>query len=304
MITSLRQMADTVRLSGKKQKIAVAWAQDPNTVGSLHRAVKEGFAEAIMIGNPESILTSCTETGVDAGLFTIVAAADEKSAAETAVAMTRSEEADVVMKGLVGTDKFLRAVLDKEKGLLPPGSVMSYVCAVEVPAYHKLLFITDTAVLPFPDLDQKVAMARYAIDMARRFGIEKPRVALIGASEKVNERFPNTLHYAEMCRMAELGAFAECVMDGPLDLFLACNPASVKIKGVDTPVAGDADILLFPSLEACNPFYKGLMLFAGGELAGMICGTSRPVVLMSRSESELSKYYCVALSCLMASQKS
>ena len=302
MITSLRQMADTVRLSGKKQRIAVAWAQDPNTVGSLHRAVKEGFAEAIMIGNPEAILATCEELGLDSGLFTIVAAADEKVAAEMAVAMTRSGEADVVMKGLVGTDKFLRAVLDKEKGLLPPGAVMSYVCAVEVSAYHKLLFITDTAVLPFPDLDQKVAMARYAIDMARSFGIWKPRVALIAASEKVNERFPNTLHYAEMRRMSENGEFGDCVMDGPLDLFLACDPASVKIKGVDTPVSGDADILLFPSLEACNPFYKGLMLFAGGELAGMICGTSKPVVLMSRSESELSKYYCVALSCLMASK--
>jgi len=304
MITSLRQMADAVRTSGIKRKIAVAWAQDPNTVGSLHRAVKEGFAEAIMIGNPESILATCAEAGIDPGLFTIVKTDDERSSAETAVAMTRSGEADIVMKGLVGTDKFLRAVLDKEKGLLPPKSVMSYVCAVEVPAYHKLLFITDTAVLPFPDFDQKVAMARYAIDMARSFGIAKPRVALIGASEKVHDRFPNTLDYAEMCRMAEKGEIAECVMDGPLDLFLACDPASVKIKGVDTPVAGDADILLFPSLEACNPFYKGLMLFAGGELAGMICGTSKPVVLMSRSESELSKYYCVALACHMALQKS
>lgn len=296
-------MADTVRLSGKKQRIAVAWAQDPNTVGSLHRAVIEGFAEAIMIGNPDAILATCEELGLDSGLFTIVAAADEKVAAEMAVAMTRSGEADIVMKGLVGTDKFLRAVLDKEKGLLPPGAVMSYVCAVEVPAYRKLLFVTDTAVLPFPGLDQKVAMARYAVGMARSFGIRKPRVALIGASEKVNERFPNTLDYAEMTRMAENGDFGDCIMDGPLDLFLACDPASVKIKGVDTPVAGDADILLFPSLEACNPFYKGLMLFAGGELAGMICGTSKPVVLMSRSESELSKYYCVALSCLMASNK-
>ena len=296
-------MADTVRLSGKKQRIAVAWAQDPNTVGSLHRAVIEGFAEAIMIGNPDAILATCDELGLDSGLFTIVAAADEKVAAEMAVAMTRSGEADIVMKGLVGTDKFLRAVLDKEKGLLPPGAVMSYVCAVEVPAYRKLLFVTDTAVLPFPGLDQKVAMARYAVGMARSFGIRKPRVALIGASEKVNERFPNTLDYAEMTRMAENGDFGDCIMDGPLDLFLACDPASVKIKGVDTPVAGDADILLFPSLEACNPFYKGLMLFAGGELAGMICGTSKPVVLMSRSESELSKYYCVALSCLMASNK-
>jgi phosphotransacetylase len=217
--------------------------------------------------------------------------------------MTRSGEADIVMKGLVGTDKFLRAVMDKEKGLLPPKAVMSYVCAVEIPAYRKLLFITDTAVIPFPDLDQKVAMAEYAITMARRFGIEKPSVALIGASEKVSSHFPNTLDYSVMCKMAERGQISQCVMDGPVDLFLACDPASVKIKGVDTPLAGNADILLFPSLESCNPFYKGLMLFGGGELAGMICGTTKPVVLMSRSESELSKYYCVALACLMAMPK-
>jgi phosphate butyryltransferase len=193
MITTLGQMADTVRLSGVKKRIAVAWAQDPNTVGSLYRAVSEGFVDAIMIGQPDRILSTCQNTGADPGRFTILEAADEKSAAELAVSLTRSGEADIVMKGLVGTDKFLRAVLDKEKGLLPHGAVMSYVCAVEIPAYHKLLFITDTAVLPFPDIEQKVAMARYAIEMARRFGIDKPRVALVGASEKVSDRFPNTL---------------------------------------------------------------------------------------------------------------
>ncbi|MBE0678594.1 MAG: phosphate acetyltransferase [Bacteroidales bacterium] len=300
MITSLRQMADAVRSAGKKQRIAVAWAQDPNTVGSLFRAASEGFAEALMIGNSEQILITCRETGADPDRFTIIEAANEKEAAEMAVSMTRSGEADIVMKGLVGTDKFLRAVMDKEKGLLPPKAVMSYVCAVEIPAYHKLLFITDTAVIPFPDLDQKVAMAEYAIAMARRFGIARPSVALIGASEKVSSHFPSTLDYSVMCKMAERGQISSCTMDGPVDLFLACDPASVKIKGVETPLAGNADILLFPSLEACNPFYKSLMLFGRGELAGMICGTSKPVVLMSRSESELSKYYCVALACLMA----
>jgi phosphate butyryltransferase len=300
MITSLGQMADAVRSAGKKQRIAVAWAQDPNTVGSLHRAVSEGFAEALMIGNRDRILETCRETGADPDRFTIIEAENEKEAAQLAVSMTRSGEADIVMKGLVGTDKFLRAVMDREKGLLPPKAVMSYVCAVEIPAYHKLLFITDTAVIPFPDLDQKVAMAEYAIAMARKFGIAKPSVALIGASEKVSSHFPSTLDYSVMCKMAERGQISSCTMDGPVDLFLACDPESVKIKGVDTPLAGKADILLFPSLEACNPFYKGLMLFGGGELAGMICGTTRPVVLMSRSESELSKYYCVALACLMA----
>lgn len=300
MITSLRQMADAVRSAGKKQRIAVAWAQDPNTVGSLHRAVSEGFAEALMIGKRERILETCRETGADPDRFTIIEAENEKEAAILAVSMTRSGEADIVMKGLVGTDKFLRAVMNREKGLLPPKAVMSYVCAVEIPAYHKLLFITDTAVIPFPDLDQKVAMAEYAIAMARRFGIAKPSVALIGASEKVSSHFPNSLDYSVMCKMAERGQISSCIMDGPVDLFLACDPASVRIKGVDTPLDGNADILLFPSLEACNPFYKGLMLFGGGELAGMICGTTKPVVLMSRSESELSKYYCVALACLMA----
>ena len=302
MFTSLRQMADAVRVAGRKYRIAVAWGQDQNTIGSLQRAVNEGFVEAVLIGRESQIIEVCRETGCDPSLFTIIEADDERSAAITAVTMTAEGETDIVMKGLVGTDKFLRAVMDKEQGLLVPGSVMSYVCAVEIPAYRKLLFVTDTAVIPFPNLNQKVAMAEYALRMARRFGIAMPKVALIGASEKVSDHFPNTLDYSEMCRMAADGRISQCIMDGPLDLFLACDPESVRIKGVPTPVEGDADILLFPSLEACNPFYKSLMLFGKGELAGMICGTLKPVVLMSRSESELSKYYCVALACLMASE--
>jgi phosphate butyryltransferase len=293
-------MAETVRSSGLRHKIAVAWAHDPNTVGSLGRAVSEGFVMAYMIGRKEQIVKTCREKRVDPDCFTFIEADDERKAASLAVSMTHGGETDIVMKGLVSTDKFLKAVMDKEDGLLPPKAVMSYVCAVEIPAYHKLLFITDTAVIPFPDLDQKVAMAEYAIAMARRFGIEKPSVALIAASEKVSSHFPNTLDYSVMCKMAERGQISSCVMDGPVDLFLACDPDSAGIKGIVTPLAGNADILLFPSLEACNPFYKSLMLFGKGELAGMICGTSRPVVLMSRSESELSKYYCVALACLMA----
>jgi phosphotransacetylase len=143
-------------------------------------------------------------------------------------------------------------------------------------------------------------MVEYAVEMTSKFGIRNPKVALIGASEKVNPHFPNSADYAEMCKMAERGEIKNCIIDGPLDLFLACDKKSVEIKGVDTPVGGDADILLFPSLESCNPFYKSLMLFAGGELAGLIRGTRMPVVLMSRSESEKSKFYCIALSCLMS----
>jgi phosphate butyryltransferase len=300
MIRSLDQMVERVLALKKKHRIAVAWAQDPNTIGAIGLAVGKGFAEAIMIGNSGDIIEVCRKTGIDHNLFRIIDSDNEVNAATEAVRLAKSGEADIVMKGLVGTDKFLRAVMDKENGLMLPGAVLSYVGAIEIPAYHKLLFITDPAVIPFPDLHQKVAMVVYAIEMAARFGIEKPRIALIGASEKVSHHFPNSADYAEMCKMAERGEIKNCIMDGPLDLFLACDRKSIEIKGIKTPVNGDADILLFPSLESSNPFYKGLMLFAQGELAGLIRGTQKPVIVMSRSESEKSKYFCIALACLMA----
>ena len=297
-------MVDRVISSGRKHRLAVAWAQDANTIGALGEAVKKGFAEAIMIGRQKEILKVCEAESVDYSMFRIIESQNESDASAEAVRLARNGEAEIVMKGLVGTDKFLKAVMDKENGLILPGAVLSYVCALEIPARNKLLFITDPAVIPFPDLDQKIAMAGYAIEMARLFGIEKPKVALIGASEKMSRHFENAIHYAVMCKMAQRGQIKNCIMDGPLDIFLACDSASPAIKGVETPVNGDADILLFPTIEACNPFYKGLMLFAGGELAGLIQGTSKPVIVMSRSESLKSKFYCIALACLASGNKS
>lgn len=284
----------------EKRRVAVAWAQDTNTIGAINKALKKGLIEAILIGKVSEIIKTCKKEGFDEKNFTLVESDNENHASSEAVRLAKTGEADIVMKGLVGTDKFLRAVMDKEKGLMLPNAVLSYVCAIEIPAYHKLLFITDPAVIPFPDLEQKVAMARYAIEMARKFGIKKPKIALIGASEKMSRHFKNSDDYAIMCKMAERNQIENCVMDGPLDLFLACDKKSMELKGVETPVNGEADILLFPTLESSNPFYKGLMLFAHGELAGLIRGTEKPVIVMSRSESETSKYFCIALSCLMA----
>jgi phosphate butyryltransferase len=293
-------MEEKVLSLEKKHRIAIAWGQDANSIGALSKAVKKGLIEAILIGNATEILNTCKTLAINHRNFTIVEAESDINACAEAVRLVRNGEADILMKGLVGTDKFLRAVMDKGKGIMIPGAVLSYVCALQIPEYHKLLFVTDPAVIPFPDLDQKIAMARYAIKMANRFGVEIPKVALIGASEKVSKHFDYSSHYSVMKKMAACGQIENCIMDGPLDLFLSCDRKSVEIKGVSTPVNGDADILLFPSLEACNPFYKGLMLFGKGKLAGLIQGTTKPVVLMSRSESEKSKYYCIALSCLMA----
>jgi phosphate butyryltransferase len=300
MIENLCQIEEKVLKLKKKYRIAVAWAHDPHTLGALNEAVKKNLIEALLIGKSPEINKICSAVNIDPTSFTIIESGNESAASAEAVRMVKSGEADIVMKGLVGSDIFLKAVMDKQTGIMLPNAILSYVAVLEIPAYHKLLFITDPAVIPYPDLDQKVAMVNYAIEMARQFGVEKPKVALIGASEKMSRHIGNSVDYAIICKMADRGQIKNCVIDGPLDLFLACDKKSIGLKGVETPVNGDADVLLFPSLESCNPFYKGLMLFANGELAGLLRGTEKPVILMSRSESEKSKYFCIALSCLMA----
>lgn len=293
-------MVEKVLSLHKKHRIAVAWAHDIHTISAIHKAVNYGLAEATMIGQSSEIKSMCRKAGIDHELFTIVNSDDEVTASSEAVRLTRSGETEITMKGLVSTDKFLKAVMDKNNGLMLPKAVLSYVGAIELPAYHKLLFVTDPAVIPEPSLEQKIIMAEYAIEMAGRFGINRPKIALISASEKPSRHFRSSDDYNRMCKMARLGEIPACIMDGPLDIFLACDKKSVEIKGFETPVDGDADILLFPSLESSNPFYKGLMLFAQGELAGLIRGTEKPVIVMSRSESEKSKFFCIALACLMA----
>ena len=283
--------------------IAIALAEDENTLGAIDQAVASGFAKALMFGNKDKIIKCCDDLKIDHHRFEIIDTPSAEIAVSEAVKAVKNNEADVLMKGLVNTDKFLKAVLDKEKGLLPPKTVMSYVCAIEIPARDKLLFVTDTAVLVTPNLEQKAAMLKYAVQMANKFGITKPKVALLAATEKVNPAMESTLTDAMVCQMVARKQLPDCVVDGPLDLFLACDPSAAEIKGVPNLINGEADILICPSLDAANIFYKGLMLFASGELAGLIQGTSKPVVVMSRSESKKSKFYCIALSCLMASSE-
>jgi len=299
-IKSLDELVGALKQSGKKSRLAVVLAEDENTLGAISEAIDLGLIEAFMIGDEQKIADTARAEGIDPEKFTIINIPNDVAAANEAVRMARSNEVDMVMKGLIGTDKFLKAVLNKENGLMIPGAIMTYVCALQIPAYSKLLFISDPAVIPFPTLQQKVAMVGYAVRMANRFGIDNPKVALVSAVEKPNESIPNTMVDSVICQMAKRGQLPKCTIDGPLDIFLACDPKSVEIKGIPTPVNGEADILIFPSIEACNSFYKGQMLFAGAELGGFIQGTSKPVIVMSRSESAKSKLYCIATASLMA----
>lgn len=302
-IKSLDELVEFVTHLRRKFKISVAHAQDPNTLGALAKAVELGFVEAFLYGNITKIREELNLLGVLPDFFSIIPTESETESIEKSLYAVKSGQADIWMKGLVNTDKFLKAVIDKEKGLLKPDNVLSYVCALQLPEYNKILFVSDTAVIPFPDLIQKISMIEYSLTMARQFGIDNPKVALISAVEKPSIHFQSTIDYSVICKLAQQGKFDECIIDGPLDVFLACNPKSLEIKGIDTPIKGEADILIFPSLEACNAFYKGLMLFGKGELAGLLQGTVKPVIVMSRSESAKSKFYCIALSCLQANEK-
>lgn len=265
-ITKLSQLSEHLRLQNKLAKVAVAVAEDANTISSISQAVSEGWLHAILHGERDKIIALCEAEDIDHHGFEIIDHPDESQATLAATAMVKQDEADILMKGLVGTDRFLKSVLDKQKGLLPPGAVMSYTCALEIPEYDKLLFVSDTAVLTHPDLYQKKAMIEYSVAMAHKFGISKPKVALISATEKVGAALPNTFDDALLCKMNERGQIAGCTLDGPLDIFLACDPSASEIKKVPNHIHGEADILIFPNLESANSFYKGMMLFAKAEL--------------------------------------
>lgn len=185
-----------------------------------------------------------------------------------------------------------------EKGLLPFGGVLSHLAVAQIPLYNKLLFFSDAAVIPRPTLEQYRAMIKNDVEICRRFGRYEPRIALIHCSEKVNEKFPHTLSYVSLKEEAGKGLFGTVFMDGPMDAKTACDAHSGDIKGLSSPVIGNADLLIFPNIESGNTFYKTLSLFGDANMAGMLTGTIAPVVVPSRSDSGNSKYYSLALACL------
>ena len=225
---------------------------------------------------------------------------DPAEAARQAVEAVRRGEADVIMKGFVNTDVLLRAILNKETGILRKGRVMTHITLAELADYHKLLFFTDAAVIPYPTQEQRVAQIQYVTHYCQQLGIERPRISLIHCSEKVDAKnFPFTVGYGEIKEMAAQGAFGPCIVDGPLDLKTSCSKESMAVKHIDSPIAGDADALIFPDIEAGNLFYKTITLFCQARTAGVLQGPDVPVVLPSRGDSAESKYLSLCLACLL-----
>ena len=284
---------------GARKRMVAAWGVDGHTIAAAADAVKLGLVDVTLVGDENLIAQACKDENVDVSIFTIVHNPDEMKSVAQAVQMIRDGEGDFLMKGLCSTDKFLRAILNKETGLLPPKGVLTHCTALEIPSYHKLLFVGDVAVIPAPDLKQKQIIMDCLVKVAQAVGVAKPKVALIAATEQVLPSQPASMEAALLAKMADRGQIKGCVADGPLALDVAIDMESVQIKGLVSPVAGDADCLVFPNIESGNVFYKAnSKLVPGVKQAGMLVGAKVPCVLSSRADSIDTKLNSIALAAM------
>ena len=281
------------------RKMAVAVAQDRSVIEAVEEAHKRNIAEAVLVGDEREIHEAAEAAGMSLADGAIVDEPDPIRAVAEAVRIVASGEADILMKGYVHTDDFLRGVLHKENGLRT-GSIMSHVFVAEVGDQNKLVFITDGAMNIAPDLLQKAAILLNAVHLANIFGVMKPKVAALAAVELVNPAMPATVDAACLAKMADRGQFVpECVVDGPFALDNAVSLAAAKHKKIGGPVAGQADILLVPNIEAGNMLSKSLVYFGHERLVGLLVGAKAPVVLTSRADTAESKLLSIAGAVLM-----
>lgn len=295
MITKFSDVFAELKEKGVCKRMVAAWAVDKHTIEACAKASELGFVKATLVGDKDLIEKTCSESNIDVAHFEILDEKVELKAVAKAVQMVHDGKGDVLMKGLCSTDKFLRAILNKETGLLPPKGVLSHVGVIESPCYHKFIFFSDMAVIPAPDFRQKVKIAGYLTGVAQSFGIATPKLAFIAASEQVLDSMPACMEGAVLAKMAERGQIKGCIADGPLALDVAIDRESAEIKKLVSPVAGDADCLEFPNIESANVFWKtNSKLGTGVRQAGMLVGTTVPCVLASRADSVDTKLNSIA----------
>jgi phosphate butyryltransferase len=296
----LQEIVEAAKVRGKK-RLAVAYGQDSHTIEAVYDAYNEGLVDPILFGDKEVIEQVCKDLNIDSTIFQIVDEKNDVKAANLAVLAVANGEADMLMKGTLPTDKYMRAILNKEAGLCPPKATLSHVSVFEWAGYHKLLLASDIAILPLPDFKQKQALIGYLGKVANALGVATPKIACIAAMELVNVAMPAMAEAAILSKMADRGQLGNVIVDGPLSLDVALFKEVAehkKVKG--SAIAGDVDALLFPNIESGNVFFKSVSHLAGGELAAIVMGAKVPCVLTSRGDSAASKKYSIALACLLA----
>jgi len=297
-ITDFKGLIDRFYNMPRRKRVVVTCPNDEPTCDVVSRCLADNLADILLVtdGHESTLVDEWAKRYPEH--VEVISTGNADEAARASVDLIRQGRADVLMKGTINTDNLLRAVLDKQNGLLPPGTVMSHVAVAEIPTYHKLLIFSDAAVIPMPTLEQFDAMVKHNTEMARRMGHNEPKVALVHFTEKVNPKFACTNDYVTIKERAAAGAYGPIAIGGPMDIKTACDPHSGELKGIASAVNGNADVIILPDLESANVFYKTSVLFAGAKMAAMLFGPTAPVVAPSRADSGETKFYSLALACV------
>ncbi|WP_346878125.1 phosphate butyryltransferase [Clostridium sp. UBA7791] len=298
MIKTFDEVISKVKSQSMK-KVAVAVAQDEPVLEAIRDAKKNGIADAILVGDKEEIVKIAETIGMNIDEYEIIDEKDVNKASIETVKLVSSGRADMMMKGLVDTATFLRAVLNKEVGLRT-GKQMSHIAIFEVPGYDRLLFVTDAAFNMYPELKEKIDIIKNAVQVAHALENNMPKVAPICAVEVVNPSMPATLDAANLSKMNERGQIKGCIIDGPLALDNALSKEAAAHKKISGPVAGEADILLMANIEAGNAVYKCLTYTTESKNGGLLMGAAAPVIVTSRADSPETKKNSIALASLVA----
>jgi len=300
MAKSFKDLLDLASKKGPK-KVVVAVAQDKEVLSAVKEATRLNIADPILVGNKEKIIAIAKEINFDLDNIEIIHEEDGAMACRIATELVSTNESYVLMKGLIGTGIIMKQVLDREIGLRT-GNIISHVAVFDIPTYHKVFIVTDAAMNIAPDLNQKKQIIENAVELAKSLDIETPKVAALAAMEKVSPKMEATIHAQELKDMNTRGEITGCLIDGPLALDNAVSKQSAILKGISSEVAGDADILLAPTIEAGNFLYKSLTFLGNAKSAGLILGAKAPIVLTSRADNEEAKLNSIALAVLMASR--
>jgi len=293
---ALKHLSEFKNLLGTQQRkrLVLAAAEDLNALSAVMKAGEDGIIEPILVGDSEELLKLAAENNYDLSDIRMVHEPNPTQATEIAVKMVRSGQAEVLMKGKVGTSTLLKAVLNKEWGLRS-GSLLSHIAFFEVKNYHKIIAVTDVAMNIEPNLQEKIAIVNNSVGCLNKLGYELPKVAILGAVEKVNESMRATLDAALMSKMNQRDQIENCIIDGPLAFDNAISLESAIHKGIKSEIAGDTDLLVMPDIEVGNVLYKSLVFFADAKVAAVILGATAPIVLTSRSDSDEAKYDSIML---------
>jgi phosphate butyryltransferase len=294
MYKHLTELHGLIKKSTATRRLVLTVSDDPNSLGAVMSAHRQGVIEAILLGDQEKIMKVAAECNIDINGVKLIHETDKLKCVRLAVSLVHNRQAEILMKGNIKTPDLLRGVLNKEWGLRT-GSLLSHIAFFEVPTYHKLIAITDVAMNIAPTLKDKIGIVENAVTFLHKLGIREPKVAVLGAIEMVDEKMTATLDAALLSKMNQRDQIRGCIIDGPLAFDNAVSAESAKNKGIRSEVAGDCDILLVPDIEVGNVLYKSLVFFSQAKVASVILGAAAPIVLTSRSDNEEAKFNSILL---------